>query len=83
MDSKITVDAKVIRGPQSWTYIYIVLGFAVAIEGAIISMVPLKFPWNVIAFVFLAAVTFWLFLSSAWLHAKLIGLKNRYESKAR
>ena len=29
----VTVDAKVQRGQESWTFIYITLGFAISIEG--------------------------------------------------
>ncbi|MGB6793990.1 MAG: hypothetical protein WBE53_21600 [Pseudolabrys sp.] len=36
----VTVDAKVQRGQESWTFIYITLGFAISIEGTVISMMP-------------------------------------------
>jgi hypothetical protein len=40
----------VVRGPESWNYIYRFLGFALAIEGTTIGMVPLSFPWNIIVY---------------------------------
>ena len=42
---------KVKRANESWTYIYVVLGFALSIEGTIIQMFdPIKFPWNVLLY---------------------------------
>jgi len=81
--SQVTVDAKVKRGPESWTYIYVVLGFALAIEGTIIQMTPAQFPWNLIAYTVIGGITFYLFIFSGKFQDKLIGMKNRYESKAR
>jgi hypothetical protein len=79
-----TVDAQVIRGPESWGYVYTVLGFVVTIESTVIGMMaPLTFPWNVIIFFVLALATVWLFIENKWLHNKLIGLKSRYENKPR
>ena len=43
-------DASVVRGPESWNYIYVFLGFALAMEGTTIGMFPLSFPWNIIVF---------------------------------
>jgi hypothetical protein len=78
------VDAKVRRGPESWAYIYMTLGFTLAIEGTIIQMItPLIFPWNIIAYVALGVVTFLLFISNGPFQNKLIGIKSRYEAKAR
>lgn len=80
----VTVETRVRRGPESWAYIYIVLGFVVTIESTIIGMMtPLMFPWNIIVFLALAAVTVWQFIDNEWLHNKLIGLKNRYENTPR
>lgn len=79
-----SLDATVTRGPVSWNYIYVTLGFAIAIEGTIIQMIsPLIFPWNVATFVVLAALTFCLFLFNGRFQNKLIGLKNNYEAKSR
>jgi hypothetical protein len=80
-----TVSATVTRGPASWAYIYVALGFALAIEGTVIQMTtpPLVFPCNLLAYGVLGAVTFWLFVFNGWFQNKLIGLKNRYESQAR
>jgi hypothetical protein len=79
-----TVDAKVTRGPESWAYIYTVLGFVLAIESTVIGMMtPISFPWNVIAFGALAIFTVWQFIENDQVHNWLIGLKNRYENKPR
>jgi hypothetical protein len=83
-NGKLTVDAGVVRGPQSWAYIYTVLGFLVTIESTVIGMMtPLTFPSNIVVFVVLAAISVWLFIESEWVHDKLLALKTRYESKAR
>ena len=79
-----TTNALVKRGSGSWTYIYTVLGFVVTIESTVIGMLtPLTFPWNLAAFLILAAGTTWWFLKSGWFQDKLIGLKTQYEDKAR
>ena len=72
----VTVDAQVIRGPQSRAYIYIVLAFTLSIEGNILQMItPLAFPFNLIVYAVVGIVTVWLFLFNGWLHSKLIGLQ--------
>jgi hypothetical protein len=81
--SSLIVDAKVQRGPESWTYIYVTLGFAISIEGTVVAMTPLIFPWNVIVYVIIALLTGWLWIENGWFQEKLIGLKTRYESKPR
>ena len=80
-----SISMKVTRGPESWAYIYVALGFAVSIEGTAIDMATsvLPFPVNLVVFVVVGALTFWLFLSSGWFQNKLIGLKSRYEQKGR
>jgi hypothetical protein len=72
------------RGPTSWAYIYVVLGFTLTIEATIIQMItPLVFPWNLIGYAALGMATCWLFIDNAWFHDKLIRMKIRYESKDR
>jgi cytochrome b subunit of formate dehydrogenase len=76
--------ATVTRGEKSWAYIYVALGFAIAIEGTIIQLItPLVFPWNVISFLLVSAFSIWLFLFNGWFQNKLIGWKSRYEDKER
>jgi len=82
--SSLSVSASVKRGPESWTFIYVFLGFALSIEGTTIGLIaPLVFPWNVVVYAIVAAVTFWLFIESGKFQDKLIGMKNRYENRAR
>jgi hypothetical protein len=82
--SNVGVSMSVTRGSESWAYIYTMLGFVLTIESTVIGMMtPLTFPWNVIIFLVLAAITVWLFIESRLVHNKLIGLKIRYENKAR
>ena len=74
----------VTRGPESWAYIYTVLGFVLVIESTIIGMMtPLSFPQNVLVFLAIAALTICLFIDNRWFHNVLIGLEIRYENKAR
>jgi len=80
----VGVTMTVKRGPETWAYIYIVLGFLLTIESTVIGMMtPLKFPWNVIVFVIIAAITVWTFIECKWVHNKLVTLKIRYENKER
>jgi hypothetical protein len=82
MKTSVTIETKVTRGPESWAYIYVALGFALAIEGTILQMIePIRFPYNLVAYLALGAITVWLFISNGWFQNKLIGIKNRYESK--
>lgn len=84
MNPKVTLSASVRRGPESWTYIYVALGFTIAIEGMVISLwTPLTFPWNVVSFVAIAFITGVLFLECGWFQNKLIRIKNAYESRFR
>ena len=77
------VDAKVQRGGESWNFIYIFLGFALSIEGTIVGMTPLIFPYNIILYAVIGFVTFRLFINNGSFHNKLLGWKNSYESEAR
>jgi hypothetical protein len=78
------LDVKTIRGPTTWTFIYVVLGFTLSIEGTFLQMIESpRFPYNIIAYGALMAVTIWLFICNEWLHNKLMGIKGRYENKAR
>lgn len=75
------MEAKVKRGPQSWAYIYVIMGLAMAIEGTILQMMPfLVWPWNLTAYIVLMAMTWRLFTSSTWFQNKLIGFR-RYEDE--
>ena len=72
------------RGPGTWRYIQVILGFALTIEAIFIEMIkPLGWPNNVITFVAVAAFTIWAFLSSEWLHGKLLDLKDNFDDRGR
>jgi hypothetical protein len=77
------VDADVVRGPESWNYIYRFLGFALAIEGTTIGMFGLSFPWNIIVYVIVGYLTFWLFIDYGPFQNWLLGKKIEYESRPR
>ena len=82
MNAIVTLEAKIRRGPESWAYIYIALGFALTIEGTTIDM-ALSFPWNLLSYLVVGALTVWLFLFNGWFQNKLIGIKAKYEAAAR
>ena len=74
------------RGPETWTYLYIALGLAVAIESTAMAMIPttvLGFPWNVLLYIAIVALTVWQFLENKHLHNALVGFKTRSENRAR
>ena len=78
------IEAAVKRGPESWNYIYITLGFALTIEATIISMIEiLRFPCNILLFAVLFVGTVSLFLYNGSFQNKLLGFKSSYESKFR
>jgi hypothetical protein len=76
-------DPGVVRGPENWNYIYRFLGFALAIEGTIIGMVPLSFPLNIIVYGIVGYLTFWLFIDYGPFQNWLVGKKIEYESRPR
>jgi hypothetical protein len=82
MKAIATVEATVRRGPESWAYIYVALGFALTIEGTFIDM-ALPFPWNLLSYLVVGALTLWMFLFNGWFQNKLIGLRARYEDASR
>ena len=84
MIAKMEADAELKRGPESWAYLYIALGFALSIEGTLIQMIePLWYPLNIATYIVVMAITAWLFICNGWFQNKLIGIKIRYESTFR
>jgi hypothetical protein len=78
------VSATVVRGSESWIFIYVLLGFALTIEGNLIQMIgSLESPWNLVVFLAAMLVTVWFFISSGRFQNWLIGMKIKYETKAR
>ena len=82
--TNVSVSASVRRGAESWTYIYVMLGFALTIEATVVTMIePLKFPWNLVVYAIIGIITFWLFIDNGWFQNKLISMKLKYEDKSR
>lgn len=73
------------RGKDAWQYLYTLLGFALTIEGTVVSMiVELRCTSaRLLVFGAGAAFTIWAFLDWGWFQNKLFGLKARYEDKFR
>jgi hypothetical protein len=82
VDSNVSIDAKVRRGPVSWAFIYMTLGFALAIESTVMPML-FDFPWNIILYIAVGAFTFWLFIGNGQFQNWLIKLKKSYEDRLR
>jgi hypothetical protein len=81
-DMSDNIGIAVRRGQESWNYIYVAFGFALAIEATVITMVePLKFPWNIATWVGVLLGTGYLFLFNGWFQNKLMGWKAHYEGR--
>ena len=65
--------------PELWNYIYVFLGFALAIEGTIVSLLDLGWRYGLSAYLLLAILTVYLFLRSRRFQDALVGLKARAE----
>jgi hypothetical protein len=82
--AKAEAEATVVRGKQSWDFIYIALGFALAIEGTVIQMItPLAFPWNILLYALAASVTVWVLIFNGRFQNRLMAMKQAYENQAR
>ncbi|MGI8705784.1 MAG: hypothetical protein ACR2JJ_08340 [Sphingomicrobium sp.] len=79
--AKVTGNARIKRGRQSWDFLYTMLGFALTIETGIVALTPLKWPLNLIFFLVVGAGTVWFFLRGGWFHNKLLALRGRYEGR--
>jgi hypothetical protein len=82
IEIKDSLSANVKRGRESWNYIYVMLGFVLAIGGTVISMLPFE-ACNILTYAVFAAVASGLFLCNGWFQNKLIAIKGAYENKAR
>jgi len=79
-----SVKKSVTRGPESWAYVCMALGFTLIVEGIVISMVDaFVYPWNVVAYVVVGGVTYWLFTDSAWFQDKMLAKKLKFEGGSR
>jgi hypothetical protein len=75
--------ARVLRGKESWNFLYVALGFAVSIEGTVIGMMGLTFPNNAMLYVLVGGITTYLFMFNGQAQDKLIGWKERHENAPR
>ncbi|MGB6324939.1 MAG: hypothetical protein WBG11_03955 [Methylocella sp.] len=82
VEIKDSVSTSVKRRPKSWNYIYVMLGFVLAIGGTVISMLPFG-ARKILTYALFAAAAIGLFLFNGWFQNKLIALKIAYENKAR
>jgi hypothetical protein len=74
--AKLTVQ----RSPESWGYFYLMLGLSIGLEAAIVAMItPLVFPYNLIAFIAMAAATAYLFLRNERFQNWLVVFKIKSE----
>ena len=75
------MQAEVKRGPESWNYIYVALGFLLAIEGDLIQLMQLSRWAGLLTYGILAAITIYLFLCNGWFQNKLTGLKTHTKKR--
>jgi hypothetical protein len=71
------------RGQESWNYIYIALGFSLSLEGTIIQLIMIRWPYNLIIYIVVAIITGYLFLFSGRMQNLLFGIRQKYESAPR
>jgi hypothetical protein len=75
-DAKLTLQ----RSPASLTYIYVLLGFALTIEGEILAMIePLKYPFNLVVLFVSFVLTVLLFRSGKFQNFVLATVKDWFE----
>lgn len=75
-----TASIEVKRGPESWGWFYLVLGFALQIEATLIAMLPLQWWGNVLIAIAMFVLTFCLFLGSHRFQDVMVRVKNRIEA---
>lgn len=78
-----SVDAKVKRGEQSWQILLVFLGFALTIEGTVISMLDLQSWARLSIFAVVAGSTWAAFMNSGWFQNRLLGWYQRNASRFR
>ena len=76
-------EARVLRGKESWNFLYVALGFVGSIEGTVIGMMGLNFPNNVMLYALAGGITAYLFMFNGQAQDKLIGWKERHENTPR
>jgi hypothetical protein len=82
-EGKFGARADILTGPMTWSYFYVLFGFALSIEGTLIQMIPLQFPWNIVTFVVISGITCYLVLFSGSCRDKIVELKGWIENKHR
>jgi hypothetical protein len=65
--------------PELWSYIYVFLGFALAIEGTIVSLLDLGWCYSLPAYLLIAMITLYLFLRNRRFQDTLVKLKAKAE----
>lgn len=74
-----SLEKKVKRGKESWTFIYATFGILIALFTFFTSIIPINWIYKTIIFVVTFFLLIYLCLCNAWFQNKLIGLKIRLE----
>lgn len=84
MQASASATATVIRGEKSWTFLYLVAGFAVSTEATVVQMIePLHWLAREALFAVVAGLTLWQVLASGSMQDRLLRWQATHEGRAR
>jgi hypothetical protein len=73
----IVPEARVLRGKESWNFLYVALGFVGSIEGTVIGMMGLNFPNNVMLYALAGGITAYLFMFNGQVYPPHVVIRTR------
>ena len=74
-----SLEKRIKRGKESWTFIYFVFGVLFALATFIISIISVNWIYKTVVFVVTFFILIYLCLCNVWFQNKLIGLKIKLE----
>jgi len=77
--SKPSLEKRIKRGKESWSFIYFVFGILLALGFTFINILPIRWNYKITIFIVGTPVLIYLCLFNTWFQNKLIGLKNKLE----
>ena len=76
---KGSLQKRVKRGEQSWSFIWIVYAILLAVTLSIISATPFTWFWKILVLISSVFLLSWLCLLNGWFQNKIMGLKIKLE----